>query len=339
MPYTNTHRALAQAFMGRKCVTADEGRKILAAVLQVEHGEEEVPASEVTEGALMGYIGEVNDELSNFDFEIRSMRSQKDRSTVFALVNNTSDDIIQSATPFTPDEIGFFRRVLDAMFITNNTLRAEVLAVRLQDAVHLNKVPPGASQPADGVAPVAGITLHAAETALTTFVEHGWLVKSRANYYSLGERALLELSGYLTQTYNYAAGSEDDEDTADSHGDAVKFCYACKELLTVGERCDKLKCVVRLHEPCAKQFFRTAREREQRCPACKKDWTGNEKVGEAAAPKLLARRKSGGAVPTPRRAGREPSVATDADGDEALPDADAEGESEEEVVEEEDGEE
>jgi hypothetical protein len=128
-------------------------------------------------------IADINEELSKFDFEIRSMRDQKDRSTTWAFVNSNPDTIIQGATHHSADEIAYFRRLLDAMFETNNTLRAEVMAVRANDAIHLNKNPPRAVEEVvpEGMHATSsgGLTMKGAEDALKVFVDEGWLEKSR----------------------------------------------------------------------------------------------------------------------------------------------------------------
>lgn len=134
------------------------------------------------------FVADINDELSKFDFEVRSMRDQGDHHTIWAFVNSNPDTIIQMATHHSADEIAYFRRLLDAMFETNNTLRAEVLAVRANEALHLNKNPPPPPPPADeaqsqagsaAVSSSGGLTLKQAEEALKAFVDEGWLQKSR----------------------------------------------------------------------------------------------------------------------------------------------------------------
>ena len=268
-------------------------------------------------------IDECNAVLEPFDFEIRSTRDQIDRHTIYALVgpllqnvfsfpanparrqiNTASDTLIQTATPHSADEIAFFRRLLDAMFETNNTLNAEVLAVKANDAIHLNKKDDG----------TAALTLKAAEDALGAFVDEGWLAKSRYppippvgyqpttdtdsnNWYSLAPRGLLELAGYLKTTYN-DGGSDSDDETAGS-GDRVKSCEACREIITVGLRCGDLRCRARFHRPCEDQYFKVHRER--RCPLCKAAWDA-EPVGEEAAAKLRRRIvRSGGGTPGGQR--------------------------------------
>jgi len=112
---------------------------------------------------------------------------------------------------------------------------------------------------------------------------------SRNNWYSLATRGLIELSVYLTQTYEYQSGSEggDDDDDAQPERRAIKKCEACSDLLTIGQRCDDLRCEVRMHHPCAAQYF--AHGRGMNCPKCKTPWTGRQQVGEAAAVHLRKR--------------------------------------------------
>jgi hypothetical protein len=68
------------------------------------------------------------------------------------------------------------------MFETNNTLRAEVLAVKRYDAIHLHKNPPRdqtTEAPVASTASSGGLSLKGAEDALTKFVDEGWLLESK----------------------------------------------------------------------------------------------------------------------------------------------------------------
>ncbi|KAF8537856.1 RING-like domain-containing protein, partial [Trichophaea hybrida] len=287
--YTDFHRSLVQAFLARATMTGDQASEVVAAILTAENPSQPVPKDSITSAILSQHIADINEELSKFDFEIRSMRDQKDRSTIWALVNSNPDIIIQGATHHNADEIAFFRRLLDAMFETNNTLRAEVMAVRVNDAIHLNKNPPKAAseEVPEGMHAISsgGLTMKGAEDALKMFVDEGWLEKSRGNWYTLAPRGLLELNVYLQQTYNDRSATpsdeeEDDEDERPAGEKRIKDCFACKELLTMGQRCEKLTCPVRMHEPCATHYFRV--HKDKKCPGCQKTWTGKEPVGEAA---------------------------------------------------------
>lgn len=119
------------------------------------------------------------------------------------------------------------------MFETYNTKRQEVMAINSMQAMKLSKPPNedrresqnGATQGSSG----QGLTLVQAEKMLKTLVEEGWFEKSRKGYHSLSPRALMELRNWLIETYNDLDG----EDEEDEPTEKIKFCYACKELLTV----------------------------------------------------------------------------------------------------------
>lgn len=119
------------------------------------------------------------------------------------------------------------------MFETYNTQRQEVMAVNSMQAMKLAKPPNeerresqnGATQGSSG----QGLTLVQAEKILKTLVEEGWFEKSRKGYYSLSPRALMELRGWLVETYN----DPDDEDEEEEQIPKVKQCMACKEIITV----------------------------------------------------------------------------------------------------------
>ncbi|KAL8955519.1 MAG: hypothetical protein Q9183_006612 [Haloplaca sp. 2 TL-2023] len=105
-----------------------------------------------------------------------------------------------------------------------------------------------------------GLKMVEAEKMLKTLVDEGWFEKSKKGYYSLSPRALMELRGWLIETYNEV--DEDDDD--DERVPRVKQCVACKEVVTT---------------------------RSRTCPMCKTEWTGNDYVGDRAAP---SSNKSGG---------------------------------------------
>ena len=190
----------------------------------------------MTESDFNAYVTAANNAISPFDFEIRSTFHQTSRKRVFALVNSTSDPITQLATTHSADEISFLKRVLDAMFETYNTSRHEVMAITSMQAVRLHKPPSedrretqngSATQGSAG----QGLTMTQAEKMLKTLVEEGWFEKSRKGYYSLSPRALMELRGWLIESYNDPG--EDDEDVDGDHALKIKQCYACRDIITV----------------------------------------------------------------------------------------------------------
>jgi len=199
--------------------------------LQAQDGRDIQPA-DITEQDVSTYINVTNAAISPFDLEIRDTLSQHDRSRVYALVNVSSDSITQLATTHSPDEIAFVKRCLDAMFETNNTHRSEVLAVKSTDALRLAKAPPNQTQDPEATqgAQSQSLTMMQAQKTLQAMVDEGWFEVSKKDFYTLTPRALMELRGWLVETYN------DEED------ERIKNCSACKAIITMVLYCFYARC-------------------------------------------------------------------------------------------------
>ena len=119
------------------------------------------------------------------------------------------------------------------MFETNNTRRAEAMVVSGIQATQLarvssadaNRRQSGTQQQTQGGS-AQSVSMSQAETILQQLVEDGWFEKSRKGFYSLGPRGLMELRGWLVATYN-------DELDEDRRVDRIKFCAACRDIITV----------------------------------------------------------------------------------------------------------
>ena len=249
--YNNANRAFLQAFLARSTLTYDQAKPIIAAILtaqglplptickslkltEVQDRRETLP-EDVTEADFNAFVSAANNAISPFDLEIRSILHQTSRIRTYAIVNLTEDPIIQLATTYSADEIGFLKRVLDAMFETNNTKRHEVMAITSMQAMRLCKPPAenrretqNGSNTQGGTG--QGITHMQAESMLKNLVEEGWLERSRKGYYSLTPRTLMELRGWLFETYNDLEDDGDDEEEVRTM--KIKQCYACKEIIT-----------------------------------------------------------------------------------------------------------
>ncbi|TID24809.1 DNA repair protein Nse1 [Venturia nashicola] len=277
--YHNGHRAFLQAFLARPTLTFDDAKPILAKIMSI-HERRSILPNDVTYQDFESYINTINLAAEDYEYEIRSTYPQKANrrshdSRLYSLVNTTSDPQTQLATSYTPDEIAFVKRVLDAMFDTNNTQNKEVMAVKGMDALRLAK-PPRERESAVGstqntqVTNPTGITQDRAEKLLGELVQEHRFERSRAGFYSLSPRQLMELRGWLVETYN-----EEEEEWQ-----RIKTCDGCKEIVTVGLRCTNRECPSRFHDFCANAFFRT--RTDKKCPTCKTDWTGDKFVGERA---------------------------------------------------------
>ena len=302
--YDHGNRAFLQAFMARGTMTFKEARPVLAAIFTEQENQATDPR-QVTQEDFESYVSAASAAISPFDLEIRSTMHQVRKERVYAVVNTTSDPMAQMATLHSAEEIAFVKRVIDAMFEKYNSRRLEAMCL---DGMQANKfrAPPqrnpsdddpvdnndgdGEPQTQQQQPALKGLKSSEAETMMRCMVEEGWFERSREGLYSLSARALMELRSWLVESYN-------DPDAEDGEWQRVKFCAACKEVMTVGQRCAQVDCNVRLHDGCADAFWRT--RREQRCPGpgCRRDWDGRHYVGERAITETEAykrgRRRSG----------------------------------------------
>ncbi|KAI9374188.1 Nse1 non-SMC component of SMC5-6 complex-domain-containing protein [Aspergillus egyptiacus] len=296
--YDDSNRAFLQAFMARSTMTFAEAKPLLASILSVRGGEP-VSEDDITEEDLTSFITAANTAISRFDLEIRSTlpQLQLDSPTendttperVYALVNTTSDGLTQLATIYTPDEISFVKRILDRMFEANNNRITEAMAISSIEAIQQAKAPGenrresgAATQQTQGGA-AQSLSMTQAETVLKQLVEDGWFEKSRKGYYTLSPRGLMELRGWLVATYN-------DENEDGRRNNKIKLCAACKDIITVGQRCGNRECTGRLHDHCMRSFFRV--QQAEQCPVCRAPWPGDKFVGERAITSQKNRRAS-----------------------------------------------
>lgn len=278
--YNNVHRAFLQSLLARQTITFEDAKPILAAIYTAATPDRPTLEGDISREEFENMIHTLNHELSPFDLEIRSTQHQRSRTRVYALVNTTSDALSQMATSHSADEIAFVKRTLDAMFETYNTQRAEVMAITSMQALDLAK---GDATQREGAtqttAASVGLTKSQAEKMLSSLVAEGWYELSQAGYYSLSPRALMELKSWLIDSYNYEDEEDDEEEGAH---DRIKFCQACREIVTIGQRCSQLACNARMHDHCVRNIFRAQQMREE-CPICKTAWAQHLPVGEKAS--------------------------------------------------------
>lgn len=207
--------------------------------------ERRILATDVSEAEFNNYITMANKAISPFDLEIRNIEHQISGKRTYSLINLTDNPITQLATSYTADEISYLKRVLDFMFETNNTVRKEIMAITSMDAVRLAKAPnnnnndSSSSNNTAAAAAAAGtatqgssgqsLTMVQAQKMLDNLVLEGWFEKSVKGFYSLSPRALMELRGWLVDTYNEVENDEEGEAGVLK----IKSCFSCKGIITV----------------------------------------------------------------------------------------------------------
>ena len=280
--YNDANRAFLQALMGHGSMTFGQGQQTLAAILrEVDH--QPVDPASVTIDEFTEYINIARQAVSQLDLDIRTTQHQLNKERIWALVNTQSDPSTQMATTHSVDEIAYINRLLHAMFATHNTVRMEVMAVDEKQALQVSRPPRRESQANAGgdeegsstqaVATDRGLKHSEVITLLRSLVEEGWLEESEEKFYSLSPRALMELRSWLLTTFN-------DEDSPPDEWRRIKNCMACKEIITMGQRCADRDCLARLHDICAQPFWRSRKETQ--CPMCKTAWDARHFVGQRA---------------------------------------------------------
>lgn len=232
--YNDSNRAFLQAFLARGTLTYLTSKPILSSILTVHEGREILP-NDITEADFRSYVSAANLAISPLDLEVRSTFHQGSRERIYALVNTSSDALTQLATSYSVEEMGFVKRVLDWMFEgPGNTRRVEAMCITGTQAVNLAKGVAGVGrrETQNGETQSGGsqgLTMRDAEGMMGKLVEEGWFEKSGKGFYSLTPRALMELRGWLVEAYNDPDQDVDEE----RRGDRIKFCQACREIVTV----------------------------------------------------------------------------------------------------------
>lgn len=220
--YEDLNRAFVQVFLARNVLTFEQAQPLLASIFNI-HEKKSISAADVTQEDFTSMIAAANDALSPLDFEIRSTFHQETRERYYALVNTTSDALTQIATIHSTDEIAYVKRLLDYVFETNNVEKREAMCIAGKEA--LNLVRAGRRDTTGDESQTQAklnLTSTEAESLLSQLIVEGWLDKSPRGFYSLSIRALMELGGWLLETYN------DDENRIQK----IKSCQACKEIIT-----------------------------------------------------------------------------------------------------------
>ncbi|KAK4214392.1 Nse1 non-SMC component of SMC5-6 complex-domain-containing protein [Rhypophila decipiens] len=307
--YNETNRAFLQALMARGSLTFSEGQKLVAEILPAQQGGDHINPRAITQDDFGKLIQTAREAVEPLDYDIRNMRHQGNGERVWAFINAHSDPATQMGTTRSPEEVSFIKRLLDAMFEEYNTVRMEVMAVDEGQALKVSR-PRRRQSGINGTAledeeinsqgtPDRGLKHSEVLSLLSSLVAEGWLEKSRDGFYSLSPRSLMELWSWLVATYN-----DPDEDGEWQH---IKFCEACKEIVTYGQRCAERDCIVRLHDICEEAFWRA--RRDQKCPKCQTDWTRNHFVGERAVTSRSGFQKGRGRKSGGRRSNLEDAVA------------------------------
>lgn len=224
--YGDPHRLFMQSCINRRVFSEHQAMKMYKAVLRVTG----CPFRNEAEykDTFQQFRGVVNQKINSVDLELRRGTDFKSGESYYALVNNNGDAIAQVASKYKDFEIALFRRIVD-LIVTQPDDSFEASSMEILSEV--------------GTVTQNRLTRKEAESTLKSFVEDHWL-ESRGGKYSLSMRTILELQGYLRESYP----------------EYILPCNLCNEIVTAGITCTN--CSKRYHTRCCDIRFGT---REKRC--------------------------------------------------------------------------
>ncbi|EFX05409.1 DNA repair protein [Grosmannia clavigera kw1407] len=297
--YDDRNRAFLQAFMARGALSFKQVQHLLAGIFNAErkrqqNGREEagdeglLQADEINLDDMREFVSKAQQALAPLDFDIRSAVDQVRNERLWALVSTDRDPKSHLAVLLTPRKLAFVHRLLAAMFDTYNTPRLEAMCMTEQQALKLSRPPRTTSRASEVGAGDGGGTQAAANrdkglkhsvvlSLLQSLVRQGWLDKSASGFYAPTTRALLELEPFLVEAFNDEGGGTD-------AWQRIKYCAACRDVVTIGLRCAQTTCTLRLHDHCETAFWRTqagAAGGNRTCPRCQTAWTGGSAAADA----------------------------------------------------------
>lgn len=229
----------------------------------------EVIGVRVADNEFAQFYGQINDRIESFGFRIALLSdegngpidmnllpSNPNSSTTkrlqtkrwMALVNTRSDDTAKLGTDLNPNEIAFYKKIVDQIILSANYR----YCISYHDALRLSSTLDSALKKTD------------AERLLKVLIKKGWLSQSSTGYFSLSIRAKLELQSYIQENY-----AEEDRPPA---------CASCRELVMRGFKCPNAQCPKAMHVVCAMNQSRHSNS----CPSCKSRFSYEIKIGEDA---------------------------------------------------------
>lgn len=188
-------------------------------------------------------ISAINKKLKPLCMELRHGKAEDDGTSYFALINTFEGDHSQVATEFNPNEIAFFKKVLDLIVTSNDGFVSAMTLVNL------------------GTEMEQKMTASVSEALLTKLVEEKWLTEIDGEF-MLGPRSIIELSMYLKNIYQ----------------EEIPDCKFCSNIVVKGQTC--ANCGIRVHLYCANRCLKGRSADSRKCPGCQARWL--HKIPEVA---------------------------------------------------------
>ncbi|KAJ9088302.1 hypothetical protein DSO57_1024439 [Entomophthora muscae] len=197
-------------------------------------------------------VAKVNAALFPYSIQLKSGIDEESGTLMWALVNTMEDEISEQATDYIPSQLTYLDKLIEAIITAPN----EQFYVTHTEALNLVMI--ASTQEPDEETSNAQLTannLTKAERSafIETYVEDGWLFRTRVGYLIMGVRAILELKFKLKAQYE----------------GYISDCSLCEAPITQGVKCNGQECESRYHDFCLARV----RSGATRCPGCSAEWT------------------------------------------------------------------
>ncbi|TRM57546.1 Nse1 non-SMC component of SMC5-6 complex-domain-containing protein [Schizophyllum amplum] len=183
-------------------------------------------------------VKDVNNALNALDLQFVRQVEQTKGIPMWGIVNMKGDEVAQVATDYSPVEIAYFKALVEQIIMAPRN------AFSISSFLALREI--------NELKPKANMTKSQGEETLASFVNRGWLAKSKRGRYALSTRTLIELKGYIKSEYP----------------EQIPPCMFCDDFVTIGATC---KCGRAIHRHCFTQW----RNRRSQCKECNAEWAQN----------------------------------------------------------------
>lgn len=231
----DSHRMFIQSFMSKGILNATDVRSLYRKCC--EQYNDIANSQEDERKRLQEFVMLINNNIRQFEMEIKKGVSETDGSSFYGMVNTTETSITLLASRYTKDELEFFKKLVELIVDSDTGTVGSIDAVNIADSINR-------------------MSKNDAEELLEKFQHDKWIEKTGdTGRYYLATRAVIELEQYIFDMYPALA----------------LRCNMCKKLCLQGDSCTQ--CNTKLHFHCGMKYFHG--QQELKCPNadCRAPWT------------------------------------------------------------------
>lgn len=184
---------------------------------------------------ISGVIGSINKNIEPYNIQIKKCICEVRGTNFYALVNLTEHPVNLLSPYFSPPQLELYKKVIEEVVRSENGTISSLTILNFDFPENVK------------------FSRKEREEAIGKMVDDKWLVEEEGEV-SLSARSIYEMEVYIKEV----------------HKEDIRICPPCNSLIIRGQQCENEDCGVRIHNHCAKKFFKPGVQRK--CPKCKADW-------------------------------------------------------------------